>query len=248
MKKVIVAILILGGSLNIAPVEADVYNCQGIYQNQPCGAQKKDTTAAAAKALKSADENDKKALSRKRSLTHDLAMKAINANKQYRLSYNTAVIEDYCFDPAVSVVECDAKVSELSEKIDDRIASLEAIDAQKRANELNEEKLKKDSDPKVVVIQQPYFIHKRRPYPRRPSSGYGVNVEVGSKSGNTNVKGTYTEYSGVHRGRKSELYTGEEFKREGYQKGSKLYEEEKQIETLPAEPKSSGAAGIHKAK
>ncbi len=197
MKKILLATAFISALYTLTPQKAfaDVYNCDGIYKTTPCEAGQTDTKVAITQKTVSNEEKEAaKATSQKKSLIHELAMKAIKANREYKISYNTGVVEDFCSNPQTSVSECHSKVIELTEKIDDRAASLEEIKAQKRANELNEEKLKQNEDQKVVIINQQYYDRRYRrtprPYIPRNESGYDANIQIKSRDGNRSINGS----------------------------------------------------------
>lgn len=164
-------ILIFAIFLVSSDAHAEIYNCDGVFRNLPCDNQ------SGASQSKVADQNvrqqdlERKNLARKKSLVHDLTMKAIDANRDYKIFYNTDVIRDYCLQEITSPISCNEKVQELSEKIDDRIASLEKIKAQKMANELTEAKIKKEDssgERNTTIVSQPIYIFDRTPIPYKP--------------------------------------------------------------------------------
>jgi hypothetical protein len=167
MKKIIIATLILTNiTILVNSAGAQIYKCNGVYTNNPCGekAETKDTKAALSTSKVKSDEEieEKKALSKKKSLTHDFAMRVITLNKQYDLAYTTADIEDYCFKSSTSVLDCSREIDAMNEKIDSRVASLETIKTQKKANELEEKKLENDTSPVIVqqyVVATPIWDH-----------------------------------------------------------------------------------------
>lgn len=184
MKKILLATLIL---IQSSTAYAQVINCDGVYGNLPCDQRQAGKPAEAAAVSDPISGDSKKAMSQKKTLTHDLAMKIIKYNKDYKLNYSTQVVEDFCLKPETSLSDCSEKVDELSEKVETRVASLETISAQKKANELSEQKLQaeKEGEKNITIIRQPIYVVRATPtYYPRPGVGYGIEVDLQDKHGN----------------------------------------------------------------
>lgn len=145
---------------------AEVYECNGVYSNVPCEQQKKELQPAG--RLSQDEINRRKQLSRKKSLLHELSMTIIKAKREYKLDYDMQIVEDYCLEAGTTPIECNSKVNELSEKIENRISTLENIKAQQKANQLKEEQIKAEreaSQTNVTIVRHPVFIIHPTPTP-----------------------------------------------------------------------------------
>lgn len=149
---------------------AQVYNCNGVIGNLPCADRNKDESdnrrSDSNKQSAKAELSAAKARSKKKSLLHELSMKVIRANREYKLDYDEDIVRSFCLKEETSLIECAKKIDELSERIDNRILNLEKIKAQKKANELAEEKFKAESkDTNVTIIRQPLYVVLPTPTP-----------------------------------------------------------------------------------
>ena len=171
---------------------AQVNNCDGVWSNLPCDAAKAPQNPVKIVPKDESKPVQSKELSQKKSLLHELNMKKIEAERYYKLRYDITNIENYCLIPEVSVEKCQEKVEQLADKIDQRVASLEVIRAQNRANQLQEERNRLDAekaDNSVVIINQPgyydptptpfyQFPNPRGPNYRQPSVHQHGNVNI----------------------------------------------------------------------
>ena len=174
MNKLFTATLIFILSLSFASKShAQVYNCDGIYRNIPCdssGTEPKQSDLQ--QDEKSPGLEIKKEVSQKKSLIHDLDMKVFKANREYKINFNTSVITDFCLKTETSLEDCAKKIDELDDRIDKKITGIENIKAQKKANEIEEQKLKQDKEKENVTIIREYIVATptfRPPYYVRPT-------------------------------------------------------------------------------
>jgi hypothetical protein len=186
------------------PAQAQVYNCDGRWTNKPCagniaGVIKEEP--AVSKVPSAAAE-----LSEKKSILHELNMRAIDVKRKYALRYDVGEVEKLCYQEGTSLVECRAVAARMTDRIDRKVADLTLVEAQERANRLQEEanKLRQERNeieankPDVVVIEEDEHIYRRRhqhppvyepgPFKGFSSPGASVNVSVhGVTSGGTNI-------------------------------------------------------------
>lgn len=135
MKKIIhFLILLIISATDPTNIYAEVYYCSGMWRDKPCDS---PTTTH----LKSSSTYPgSKELSNKRSLLHELSMKAFKTSREYKIRYDISAIENFCLEKSTSLIECQREVNDMNDRIDDRIASLELIKEQKRANDLQRER------------------------------------------------------------------------------------------------------------
>lgn len=204
IKPAIIAVIlaISGSSIQLAVAESELYNCDGVFRNIPCG----EKSASGP----SEEERRKRVyLSEKRSLLHGLTMKQLRARDEFGVDIDIGSARDVCNRVESPLDDCRAEAERLEGIIVERTAAMKVANEKERANALQEEanRIQQERNqieankPNVTVIQQ--YPIRRRPYPpgtylpgTYPLTGYpgtgprpfppppvvegggGVNVEV----------------------------------------------------------------------
>lgn len=146
------------------------YNCDGVWGNQPC---KNGTPLATLQytpppAKSEAELFAAQKKSKKQSLVHDLNMKASDADRKFKIHYDLSPVVDFCNLPDTAVLDCQTKINELGDKIDAKVHDQEVLETSKKANQLQEEKNKIDSEKtgaSTTIIREPIYVVVETPTP-----------------------------------------------------------------------------------
>ena len=150
---------------------AEVHNCDGRWTNKPCAGKVEEVLPEYKQPEGSAGDP---ALSQKRTIFHDLTMKAIEAKHRYDLRFDLGGVREGCFKETASLSDCRKLVNVMAERIDRSVAEKAALLAKEKANELQEEqnKLQQEGSNNVTVVQEIRLRrHHRRHGPKPPAPG-----------------------------------------------------------------------------
>ena len=158
----VLSLLILSPNLS----SAEIYNCDGKWTNKPCDGSVsesiKEKTTDKAKA-------DRKILSAKKSLLHELRMEAISAKRKYDVNVDLKKVEELCLKTETSVESCKKEIAATEDRITQKSSEKALVKAQEERNRLQEEanKLQKEKNEQesVVVVERPRRYHIRRDHP-----------------------------------------------------------------------------------
>lgn len=151
---------------------ADVVLCNGRWTNRPCEDPQK-VLEEAPPAPPSSSNPGTPEVSAKRSLLHDIRMKALNARRKYDLRFELGSLEHFCLETPSTKEQCAEKIAEVESKLDEKIvtaASLkqeeEKLRLQQEANRLQEERNRIEAERSTVTVVQPRVISPTTPQQR----------------------------------------------------------------------------------
>lgn len=180
-----------------AALHAQVYQCDGIWTNRPCGEPAIHTSTPAGGAAST--DGSRKDASLKRTLVHNLSTANFNAKRLHKVSIETAGIENFCSNEATSLDDCEKRVIEAEDRLASRVKDSQSIQAQERANEIEAQKvrlqeLERSRD--VVIIQNNLAVH-ATPTPRPLIIDHsevgiaidsGTGISIGGSTGTTTIR------------------------------------------------------------
>jgi len=135
------------------PARAEIYECNGTWTNKPCaegGGPKFEEKKT------SADDIIRSDRSKKKTLISRLDLANFESRRSHGFSIDAVAIEDYCLRSTTSVDECANRVSEAEDRLIAHQHDAALVHEQQRANEIEEEKLRRQSEESshdVVVVQ-----------------------------------------------------------------------------------------------
>lgn len=175
----------------VSAVWADVYQCDGKWTNKPCDGQVAKKLVETEQGLETVDP----ARGEKRSLLHELTMKALKARDDYQIRTDLASAQNTCTKPGISLEQCQTTAQKIDKDLDekiDRAAKLankkKQLELQQEANRLQAERNKiEDNKPSVVVVNRPIIrLPRPREYQQIPQgSGIAVRISGAQVSGSS---------------------------------------------------------------
>lgn len=140
-------------------VYAELSNCNGVWTNEPC-----DGKASSKLEEKDFTPQDpqKRLQSKKQQILHDLRMKELNAERAYKVDVAIDAAETSCNNPATTLEDCQEKVSELRDKIDQGILAAKelSIKEKKLEAEKAEAKAKAENNTTTIIIRERRHHHR----------------------------------------------------------------------------------------
>lgn len=145
------------------------------------------------------DVEKMKVSSQKKSLFHDLTMKNIKSNAEYKVKLDLSEAETVCLDDNSTLDQCKSKISVIEKEIEQKVKSAQelqlkekSVRAQEEANKIQEERnLIEASKPSVVIVEPRRIIKRRDYFPQQDysdkdsikieSNGNDVKVEINSE-------------------------------------------------------------------
>lgn len=159
---------------------SDLTECGGVWTNKGCDASVKTRTDSP-KEETAKDAGDSLELSKKRSLFHELTMRAIRAKRDHQLEYDLDEVEQLCFKQKSTLAECKTKIKSARSELNAEVAQIASVQEQEKANKLRAEanRLQQErnkieaSNPTVVISERRrYYIDPYRLDGHRGSNHY----------------------------------------------------------------------------
>jgi hypothetical protein len=116
---------------------AEITNCNGTWTNRGCGG---SPGAAKVNEVRANTDPEKiKALSRKRTIFHELNMKNIAARRDLGIILDLNSLRQLCEDESISIEECERSAAGYDDQLSRQITDVRLVREKERANELLEE-------------------------------------------------------------------------------------------------------------
>jgi hypothetical protein len=103
-------------------------------------------------------------LESKQSLLHDLNIKNVRANREYGVRINLGAVEDYCLKPETTLLDCQKEIQNSDDHLSIQITQAKLVKEQRRANDLKEREIEKETNTTVIYDNDDDFYD----YPRVP--------------------------------------------------------------------------------
>jgi hypothetical protein len=130
----------------------EIYECDGRWTNVPCKGKTTRTVEAASKRKVMTPEQAR-SLGDKRSLFHELNMKAIKASRDFDLRFDLKEIERVCLEPFSSLEECRMLTESADNRISEKITESKQLAEQRRLAEAQEESNKLQQEANDIAIE-----------------------------------------------------------------------------------------------
>ncbi len=178
--------------------QAQVYECNGTWTNQPCnGEPAKTLTGQPSIPSPAVTDPDRGA---KRTIFHDLTMKSIRAKGEYDIKVDLSVAEKLCIKELAPLEACSNQAKADEDAIDEKIKSAESlrleqkkIALQEEANKIQKERNKSENvniriDRRPIIIVRPDGSVDHQQYGGGAGIQVNGNVTTGSgTNGNISV-------------------------------------------------------------
>lgn len=139
-------------NLVAAPASAEVYNCDGKWTNRPCKGKATQTLQAGDTATRVLKPGEVREQSEKRSIFHELNMRAIEARRALNVRMDITNVERTCVEDGASTAdECRALADEADAKLSARIVEARQAQAVEPVGE--PEVQVEDSSTNITVIE-----------------------------------------------------------------------------------------------
>ena len=174
-------------------VQAEMVKCNGIWTNRPCQGYS-ETKLQADEVVPPANKAEATALSKKRSLFHELTMKSIEARREYGVDLSLEDVESFCLRQKTSVDECREKTEKRADKIDGKLTQVALVRQKEENSKLKEEnaRLRQQPNTAIVITEDHYF----RPYKVKHYLNDYHGYAHGNKYGHKRGKGHYQHGNG----------------------------------------------------
>lgn len=140
---------------------AELSNCNGVWTNDPC--EGNASSKLEEKDFKPQDPQ-KRLQSKKQQILHDLRMKELNSERTHKIDIAIDPAETVCNDPATTLEDCQEKVTELRNKIDDAVRDAREIEIEEKKIEAEKAEAKTKAENNTTTIT---IIKERRRHPWR---------------------------------------------------------------------------------
>lgn len=172
---------------------AQLQNCDGVWSNKPCDKvstdkvsqykSSQDIQEVPREGRASADTDPN--LSKKQGLIHQLFKESSEARRKFGIQTDLSVARAICFDKSADLEVCNRTVSEVSDRLHDRMHQAEELALKKKELELKEKNQhQQDTTTNINVNNSTQIYSVRRPHDRReipverPSSGVSVEIKA----------------------------------------------------------------------
>ena len=150
-----------------SPAQAELVECNGTWTNRACDSS--DTKKLGAEDTRSPEIKEAAAIrSKKKSLFHELTMKAIKAKRQYQYDYDLEEVETFCFKQESSLADCKDRIKQARQEIDKEVTQFAQVRQQEQANKLREEANRIQKERNETVANPVVVIEERRNYYIKP--------------------------------------------------------------------------------
>lgn len=125
--------------LSLFPLEgahAEVQNCNGVWTNQPCNSKSALNPHKTTLSTEPPRSDDQLAKDEMRRLYHDLDMQRLQAQRQYKVRFESGDALGACIGASAELERCRAETTDLKDKLSKRIYEQQALEEQKRTNTL----------------------------------------------------------------------------------------------------------------
>jgi hypothetical protein len=206
MKIIVLRLLIPAVCLIPSFGAAEIYNCSGVWTNQPCEDESKAVLEE--KPVQKRTEQELQ-MDQKELWLHDLEMKRLDAKRNYKIDIDTTIAKQVCSDKESELTECRKEIDKAEELLVRRTFQQEKLSAKKASEEPKPAATSQtivyiDNTRDTVGYPYDYYHHKHKhglKHSHKHTKKHGetsLSVELGSKKG-AKVKLNHTTTSRTSR-------------------------------------------------